>query len=480
MKKNKDRREQKEMNRRGFLKASGAIAAVASSTIAGCGGCPTPVASQTEPGDAGTPAEPSDEPAVKPAEITRFRTLGRTGFEVSDVSMGCGEISEANVVRYAYDRGINLFDVAETYGNGDSERKIGEAMPHMDRKKIFIVTKLRINKEDQEQVILDRFGKCLERLKTDYVDALYSHAVTDLSTVTHAPFHSAVAKLKADGKVKHAGISSHGPHEENQPKMDEVLLAAVEDGRYDLMLLVYNHLNKEEGERVLKACKEKNIGTTCMKACAGLLEEIKPFDPENPSEDDNKFIERLMKRNMTREQAIEKFKEFTKREIEQWEKQKPEVDAFVAKHGLKTQDELDKASIRWVLANPDMHTVCVSTPDFDMLDKTIPISGTDLSAANNRLLDDYAAVFGNRYCRHGCKDCLSLCPHGVSVSTVMRYTYYFGHQGREKHAMRKYAELGSANGSNCLGCDAPCIKGCPYGVRVQAGLINAHRMLTLA
>ena len=53
------------------------------------------------------------EPA--PARINRYRTLGRTGFRVSDISMGCGSIAEPNVVRYAYDHGMNLFDTAETY-----------------------------------------------------------------------------------------------------------------------------------------------------------------------------------------------------------------------------------------------------------------------------------------------------------------------------------------------------------------------------
>ena len=44
------------------------------------------------------------------------RTLGRTGFRVSDISMGCGMISDSNVVRYAYDHGMNLFDTAEASG----------------------------------------------------------------------------------------------------------------------------------------------------------------------------------------------------------------------------------------------------------------------------------------------------------------------------------------------------------------------------
>ena len=82
----------------------------------------------------------TEEEQEKP-KIRRYRTLGRTNFKVSDLAIG-GWGKEANVYRYAYDHGINYFDTGESYGNGDSERKIGEALQHMDRKKVFITTKL--------------------------------------------------------------------------------------------------------------------------------------------------------------------------------------------------------------------------------------------------------------------------------------------------------------------------------------------------
>ena len=113
------------MTRRGFLAAGGAAA---------LGAAATPALARMD-------VDKAVAEAGGPPKISRYRTLGRTGFKVSDVSMGCGSIAEPNVVRYAYDHGINLFDTAQSYGNGDSETKIGEAMKHMERDKIFIVTK---------------------------------------------------------------------------------------------------------------------------------------------------------------------------------------------------------------------------------------------------------------------------------------------------------------------------------------------------
>ena len=309
--------------------------------------------------------------------IKRYRTLGRTGFEVSDISMGCGSIAESDVVRYAYDHGVNLFDTAESYGNGDSEKKIGEAMKHMEREKIFIVTKLDIEKDPDQQNLVERFNKSLERLQSPYADALYAHGIADVELVEYEPFLKACAQLKQEGKLKHAGISSHGPRGDEPDAMDKVLIKAAESGHYDVMLLSYGFLNAEEGERILKVCKEKNIGTTIMKSATGLM-EMPVFDPENPSEQAQEWLESLEGRGMTREKAIERIKSYLERENANLQDSVARSKPFIEKYGIKTQDELDLKSFQWVLGNPDAHTICPSMRNFDALDRILPLSGTQL------------------------------------------------------------------------------------------------------
>jgi predicted aldo/keto reductase-like oxidoreductase len=448
------------LTRRGFLAAGGAAA---------LGAAAKPALAKME----------SDkEKAPKTPKIQRYRTLGRTGFKVSDVSMGCGSIAEANVVRYAYDHGMNLFDTAEGYGNGDSETKIGEAMEHMERDKIFIVTKLVLEDDPDEQSLIERFNNCLERMKTPYVDALYMHAIADVKMVEYEPFLKACATLKAEGKLKHAGISSHGPRGDEPDAMDTVLIKAAETGLFDVMLLSYGFVNAEEGERVLKVCKEKNIGTTIMKSATGLV-EMPVLDPENPSEQVQGWIEYLEGMGNTREQALERIAAYIEREKPRFEESLALSKPFIEKHGIKTQDELDMKSLQWVLRNPDAHTICPSTPTFDALDKVLALSGTELSAAGAQFLDEYARVYGAYNCRFGCTDCFGACPHDVPVSTIMRYSYYFRKQGRQKHAMRKYAKLGQQNAAVCLDCHAPCEGACPHGVQAQARLFEAHGLLTM-
>ncbi|RLB58516.1 MAG: hypothetical protein DRI34_04570 [Deltaproteobacteria bacterium] len=415
------------------------------------------------------------KPAPGKAAIRRHRKLGRTGFRVSDISMGCGEISEPNVVRYAYDHGINLFDTAEGYGEGDSERRIGAAMKHLDRSRIFIVTKLSLEPEEKADQIRARFLKCLERLNTNYVDALYLHAVNRVADVKHPGFHAAVAPLKKEGKVRHAGISSHGPRGQDGDSMADVLLAAVADGRFDIMLLVYNFMNSAEGKKVLQACREKNIGTTGMKVAAGVL-NIEPFDPKNPSGRYARYLERMLKRGMSREDAVARIQAYLERQRQAQEKSKP----FIARHGIKSEVELKQKCVQWALGDDDLHTICVSMPTFDKIDRFLPLSGTRLAAADQRWLHEYAAAFSSNYCRHGCNQCTGRCPARLPVNTILRYAVYFYCQGRQKTAMQKYTRLDVDPLASCTGCSAPCERDCPYGVPVRAALLQAHDWLSLS
>jgi len=414
------------------------------------------------------------EDAEQKPRITTYRTLGRTGFEVSDVSIG-GAGKEANLYRYAYDHGINYFDTAESYGNGDNERKIGEALQHMDRKKVFVTTKMLIEESDTTEKILDRFGKCQERLRTEYVDALYMHCVTVVSLLDHKGFHEAVRKLKADGRIRFAGLSNHGAREESEDSMDRVLVAAAEDGRFDLMLIAYNFMNRDKGDKVLAACKKNNVGTTAMKTAPGSV-KADPLDPDNPSERWAKYIDSQMKEGRAREEVIEEIQGYVAEQDKAFEDAKP----FMEQQGVSDREGFRMAAVQWVLSNPDMHTACISFRDFDTIDRFLPLSGSKITRLGLHALDQYREAASSLYCRHACTDCAAACPHAVPVSTVMRYAYYFTEQAREKHAMRKYARLGYGDAPPCDSCRTPCAGACPYGVNIKVNLLAAHDLLTLA
>jgi len=413
-------------------------------------------------------------PAPSAERIKKLKRLGRTEFMASDVGMGSVPLRESNVVRYAYDKGVNYFDTAEGYGNGAAERAIGEALQHMDRSKIFITSKIGVRDRDTEETVIERFRGCLERLNTDYLDAFYLHGPGSIEAFGHAGFHSAMNRMKAEGRVRFLGLSYHGPGGRGGTSLSDLLCAAAEDGRFDLMLLVYNFMNTEEGDKVLAACKANDVGTTAMKTSPGII-GFDAVDPDNLTPDQQRSIERSVSRGSSREQAIARLQQAADSQRETFEQTRP----FIERYGPQTQEQLRLASIHWVLQNPDMHSACVSFTDFDLVDKVVPLSGTPLTPAGRSALAGLGVVLNDQYCRHGCNDCTEACPWDLPVSTIMRYAYYYEGQGLEKYAMQQYANLEEVDASVCHGCSAPCAERCPYGLDVQAHLLQAHARLTL-
>jgi predicted aldo/keto reductase-like oxidoreductase len=453
---------QSRISRRSFVRVGGAALAGG----AALGSTPIPAGARTDA--AGRPRLFPSQPRQE-AKIQAYRTFGRTGFQVSDVGMGSVPLRETAVVRYAYDKGVNYFDTAESYGNGAAERAIGEAMQHMERDKIFLATKARVGEGDDTEAVKRKVRQCLDRLKTDYVDSFSMHGVPSIEALSHPGYHAAMEQLKAEGRVRFTGVSNHGPG------AGDILSAAAEDGRFDMMLLVYNFMNHEESDRIIATCKANNVGTTAMKTSPGSL-QYEPVDPDNLSEAQEQEIARLTARGRSRERALERMQAQAERLKDTYDKTRP----FADQYGIQTQDQLRLGSIHWVLQNPDMHTACIAFTEFDLVDKVVPLSGTKLTPPEEQMLQQIGLSLDNQYCRHGCSECLDTCPYQVPVNTIMRYAYYYQGQGREKYAMSKYSALEGPAASPCLDCRGDCEGACPHGLDIQINMMQVHTLLTLA
>ena len=95
-----------------------------------------------------------------------YRTLGKTGLKVSTVGFGCMITSDASVIRKAVDMGINYFDTARVYQDGNNEAFLGEALKGR-RKDVIISSK----SPSRSQIEATRnLGLTLSALQTDYLD----------------------------------------------------------------------------------------------------------------------------------------------------------------------------------------------------------------------------------------------------------------------------------------------------------------------
>ncbi len=408
--------------------------------------------------------------STEPPRIRTYRTLGRTGWKASDVSFGAGNLSNANVLQMALDRGMNYIDTGEHYERGGSERTIGEALTGRDRKSVFVTTKINMtfNGKGDKIAIRERFQKCLERMRLDYVDCLMIHMCT-LAQVKHEPYHEAIRELKAEGRVRFSGLSNHGAdlslYGRLDDPMDQVVLAAAEDGRFDVVLFVYNYLKTDIGEKILAACKAKNMGATLMK-----------MDPAFYIQDDKQSLGALEERYKSRGEAVPapvlKMMELAKDRAEK-------TEAFLKEHQLTGLEQARDAAIKFCLNNPDVHCVCPSINSFQALEGFLALSGAAMDARDASILEGCADVAGDFTCRFACGACEPACPRGVPVNTIMRYNYYFRAKGQEKMALAEYAALGARAAADCADCSGPCETECPYGVPIQGKLIAAHETLTL-
>ncbi|OGF61629.1 MAG: hypothetical protein A2Y62_06505 [Candidatus Fischerbacteria bacterium RBG_13_37_8] len=408
----------------------------------------------------GTSPEPVAEKKIN--KIKGFRTLGRTGFKVSDIGLGGVELTTPVLVKAALDHGINYIDTGESYLRGKSEENIGIALKDYDRKSIFISSKLFFKPEATKKELKERTLKCLERLQTDYIDCMMIHGTPTIEMVKSEAFHAAMKELKADGKVRYLGLSNHGgQYDEEFKDMEKIMTAAAEDGRFDVALFVYNFLQHDMGENILKIFKEKNIGATLMKVNP-LLEYIEL----------DEYVNELDTKKEEVHEALRKRVALYKRRAE-------ETEAFRKKYNLNGYEQMRDAAIRFALSHPDVHTVTFSIKNFDQIEAYVALSGTTLSSPDKQALILYEKECGDLYCRHACGICEKACPEKVPVNRIMRYRHYFKAQGREKTAMVKYAALKGNKADQCKNCAGYCETACPYGVHVHGMLLHANSILTL-
>lgn len=395
-------------------------------------------------------------------KVKEFRILGRTGFKVSDIGCGPVSISNENLLKAIINTGVNYIDTAESYSSGNNERMVGRAIKDFNRNSIFVNTKISVSENDTKEDVVSRVRKSLERLNTNYIDGVMLWNASSINEIGNNAFHLAIEQLRNEGRVKYCGVSSHGANWDGITKnsMGQVIGAAIEDGRFDLVLFVYNYLQQEIGQDLLKACANKNIGTTLMKTdpfggfALGILELVKNYESDTIPESYRKIYERIIERQAN-------------------------AESFIEENQLYDEKAKREAAIGFVLNNPSAHSVLISFRNFKDIQDYISLSGKRLTAENNFLINSFQETYSHLYCRHACGICEDRCPYGIPINTIMRYNHYFMAQGREKYSIMKYLDLPGSKPDVCKDCEGFCESACPYGVSIQSLLSIAHNNLNL-
>jgi aryl-alcohol dehydrogenase-like predicted oxidoreductase len=206
-----------------------------------------------------------------------YRTLGRTGYEVSAVSFGAWAIggtwgtvrdSESMAALHrAVELGVNFFDTADVYGDGRSERLLARLCKECKRE-IFIATKAgrRLDPHVPEGYTRENLASFVERslrnLDAEALDLLQLHCPPTAVYYTPEVFE-ALDDLVKEGKVRHYGVSVE--------KVEEALKAIDYPG-VETIQIVYNMFRQRPAERLLEAAKERQVGVIArVPLASGLL-----------------------------------------------------------------------------------------------------------------------------------------------------------------------------------------------------------------
>jgi predicted aldo/keto reductase-like oxidoreductase len=341
-----------------------------------------------------------------------YRVLGKTGVKVTTVGFGCMITSDSSVIERAADIGINYFDTARGYQNGNNERMVGAALKRK-RKDIILSSKSGARTKDSALAELDT---SLRELGTDYLDIWYLHGKSRPEDVTD-DLIEAQQVAKKQGKIRFAGVSTHYGQPELIPWLGK-------KGAFDVVLTAYNFSMDPKMQDVVAAASQAGLGVVGMKVMAGGYRKVKPGD---------------------------------------------------ALHSKLTKEGAMLAALKWVVKNPNVHTTVPSMTDGEQLDENLKAMDKPFGAGDENLLAEQLEHIRPLYCRM-CGECDGTCAKGLPVADMLRYVTYADGYGQFALGREKFLELPAEAASvHCSLCPVCTVK-CPHGVNVAGRLTRAQEL----
>ena len=175
---------------------------------------------------------PGASRAAEPG-IRRYVTLGNTGLRVSDISFGSSRSADPELVRHAVARGVTYFDTAESYRGGRRRRRSAKRCGAM-RDRHVVASKHKAWSGESRRQMMSALEGSLRRLRTDYVDIYFNHAVNDVRRLQNPEWAEFTDRAIRDGKIRFRGMSGHGG------SLVECLDYALDHDLADVVLLAYN------------------------------------------------------------------------------------------------------------------------------------------------------------------------------------------------------------------------------------------------
>ena len=370
---------------------------------------------------------PGQTPAPDKPQTMPKRKLGKTGLEVSILNLGgmFDTINSQLLLKQALAWGINFWDTAEAYGNGQSEDGFGRffARNPEARAQVILTTKLTTKAGRFDE----RLDEALTRLKTNYVDLFYVHAISGIDEMG-GHWRDWAAKQKKAGKIKFFGFSTHS-------NMEACLEGAAKLDFIDAVMISYNFrlMHDPAMVKALNACTKAGIGVVAMKTQGG-----GPVKSDSQAELD--MAGRFLAKGFTDKQA----------------------------------------KLKAIWENPAIASVCSQMPNLTILSANVAAARDATALAR----EDFDALRAFADATHGdyCAGCAGLCGAAmggaVPVADVMRAMMYHRDYGETAIARELYASLPEALRRDPASLDfSRAEAACPRGLAIAAIMEDASKLL---
>ncbi|HKH12174.1 MAG TPA: aldo/keto reductase [Rubrobacter sp.] len=315
-----------------------------------------------------------------------YRKLGRTGLEVSEVGYGAWGIGKSQwmgaeddeslrALGRAIDLGLTFIDTALGYGEGHSERLVGQTVRARDET-VHVATKIppknRIwpapaGLHPDETFPADHVRECtetsLKNLGLETIDVQQFHVWQD-EWLGEGGWQEAVEDLKREGKIRHFGVSINDHQPANAVKL-------IESGLVDTVQVIYNVFDQSPEDELLPACLEHDVGVIVRV----------PFDEgalTGAITPETRFDEGDFRNDY--------FRDDRKREVQE------RVRAIVSELGVG-EDETAEIALRYILSHPAVSTVIPGMRSVRNVERNMRVGdGKGLPEERVRLLKNHRWV----------------------------------------------------------------------------------------
>lgn len=332
------------------------------------------------------------------------------------------------LIDYAYNNGVNYFDTAYVYLDGQSEPVLGRALKKYERKSLYIATKFSIWNFKNISEVENLIDKQLENLQTDYIDFYLMHAMNKnrLNKMIEFNLLDLIEKWKSEGKVRHIGFSFHDDY--------DTFKKVVDIYPWDFCQIQFNYIDKDiqQGMQGYYDLVEKKIPIIVMEPLKG--------------------------------GKLAKFNE--------------KVESKLKNHN---GDSMAKWAFRWVASQPGVMTILSGMNELSQLKENIDIFSTlkPMSDTELQLIDEVQKELKNLEVV-GCTKCQYCmpCPAGVNIpqnfAIINDYEMYQNKGGVKW--MYKMLQDNNADFSQCINC-RECVSKCPQMIDIPEELVRVGELV---